>query len=315
MTGPGSTTRRGTSRNSPYRRPANHAQRDLRLAAFLIAPAAVAIVTVMIVPLGFAIVASLFHYQLGREAEATFAFLDNYVRFFTDPVAARSLLNTLLFTAISLTLCIVVGMGMAVFLNSLPRRTGNVLRAVFAMPVLISPIIVSLIWRYMYDPTYGIIFYLFRMVGLGGFGGLTSSTTALLCIAIADVWASAPFIMLVVSAGLASIPEEYYEAAKIDGANAFHSLFNITIPLLYKVLVVLILIRGTDAFRVFDLVYGLTGGGPANSTTSLSIYAYKQAFENNQMGFAMAVAVITLFGLVILFGPLMRNSARQKEGS
>ncbi|MCW5951673.1 MAG: sugar ABC transporter permease [Propionibacteriaceae bacterium] len=313
MTGPGTTSRR-TSGNAS-RRPINYARRDLRLAAFLIAPAGVAIVTVMIVPLGFAIVASLFHYQLGREAEATFVFLDNYVRFFADPVAARSLLNTLLFTAMSLTLCIVVGVGIAVYLNSLPARVGNLLRAVFAMPVLISPIIVSLIWRYMYDPTYGIIFYLLGVIGLDGFGGLTSATTALLCIAIADVWASAPFIMLVVSAGLASIPEEYYEAARIDGASAFRSLFSITIPLLYKVLVVLILIRGTDAFRVFDLVYGLTGGGPANSTTSLSIYAYKQAFENNQMGFAMAVAVITLIGLVILFGPLMRNSARGKEGS
>lgn len=314
MTRPGHGSRRA-SRGSSGRRPINYAHRDLRLAAFLIAPAGLAIVTVMIVPLGFAIVASLFHYQLGREAEATFAFFDNYVRFFTDPVAARSLLNTLLFTAMSLTLCITVGVGMAVFLKSLPVRTGNLLRATFAMPVLISPIIVGLIWRYMYDPTYGIIFYLLRLVGLDGFGGLASASTALLCIAIADVWASAPFIMLVVSAGLASIPEEYYEAARIDGANAFRSLFSITLPLLHKVLVVLLLIRGTDAFRVFDLVYGLTGGGPANSTTSLSIYAYKQAFENNQMGFAMAVAVITLVGLVVLFGPLMRNSAGEKEGS
>ena len=181
------------------------------------------------------------------------------------------------------------------------------------MPMLISPIIVSLIWRYMYDPTYGLVYYLLGLIGLQDFGGLTSSTTALLCIVITDVWHATPFIILVASAGLTVIPEELYEAARIDGVSPLRMLFKITLPLMAKVLTVLILIRGTDAFRIFDLVYGLTGGGPANSTTSLSVYAYKEAFENNQMGFAMAVSVITLICLVILFGPFMRNSARNSN--
>jgi multiple sugar transport system permease protein len=242
----------------------------------------------------------------------SFVFLGNYVRFFADPVARRSLINTIVFTALSLTLCLSLGLGVAVLLKGVGPAVANILRAIFAMPLLISPIIVGLVWRYIYDPTYGLIYYLLRLVGLQEFGGLTSSATALTCIIVADVWHTAPFVILVASAGLTVIPEELYEAARIDGASPLHMLFRITIPLMAKVLTVLILIRGTDAFRIFDLIYGLTGGGPADSTISLSLFAYKEAFENNQMGFAMAASAITLICLVVLFGPLMRNSARSR---
>jgi len=288
-------------------------RRDQRLAVFLLLPAATAIFVVMIVPLGFALYASFFDYSLGQEGSMTFVFLDNYLRFFSDPSALRALRNTVLLTVLSLMFCLGIGVGVAVLLKEIDPKAANFLRAIFAMPILISPIIVSLIWRYMYDPTYGLMYYFLGLVGLQDFGGLTSSATALICIVIADVWHTAPFIILVASAGLTVIPEELYEAARLDGASALRILFKITLPLMAKVLVVLILIRGTDAFRTFDLVYGLTGGGPANATTTLSVYAYKEAFENSQMGFAMAISVVTLICLIVLFGPLMRNSARDAE--
>jgi ABC-type sugar transport system permease subunit len=296
------------------RRPtSSYVRRDQQLAVLLLLPAATAIFVVMIVPLGFSLYASFFDYSLGQEASMKFVFLDNYSRFFSDPSALRALGNTVLFTALSLVLCLVMGVGIAVLLRAIDPVVANRLRAVFAMPILISPIIVSLIWRYMYDPTYGLVYYLLGFFGLQDFGGLTSSATALICVVIADVWHTTPFIILVASAGLTVIPEDLYEAARLDGASAMRMLFQITLPLMSKVLTVLILIRGTDAFRTFDLVYGLTGGGPANATTSLSVYAYKEAFENSQMGFAMAVSIVTLLCLVVLFGPLMRNSARDAE--
>jgi multiple sugar transport system permease protein len=294
-------------------RSSSYIRRDQQLAVLLLLPAATAIFVVMIIPLGFSLYASFFDYSLGQEANMKFVFLDNYVRFFSDPSALRALVNTAVFTALSLVLCLVMGVGIAVLLREINSDIANRLRAIFAMPILISPIIVSLIWRYMYDPTYGLLYYLLGFFGLRDFGGLTSSATALICVVVADVWHTTPFIILVASAGLTVIPEELYEAARLDGASAMRMLFQITIPLMAKVLTVLILIRGTDAFRIFDLVYGLTGGGPANATTSLSVYAYKEAFENSQMGFAMAVSVVTLLCLVVLFGPLMRNSARDAE--
>jgi multiple sugar transport system permease protein len=218
------------------------------------------------------------------------------------------------YTALNLALCLFIGVGMAVLLQSFPARIANFFRALFSMPLLISPIIVGLIWRYMYDPQYGIVYWLLGLVGLEkSFGGLTSSSTALLSVVIADVWNVAPFILLVVSAGLTVIPEELYEAARIDGAGPFRILFRITLPLISKVLAVVVMIRGTDAFRTFDIIYALTNGGPANSTSSLSIFTYKQAFENGELGYGMASSILTLIALVIIFGPLMRNSARDRS--
>jgi len=288
-------------------------RRDLQLALLLLAPAVATVFLVMIVPLGFALYASLFDYKLGREDRMVFVFLGNYAKFFTDPVALHALLNTVVFSALSLSLGLIIGVGMSVLLKGISAKSANVMRGIFAMPILISPIIVSLIWRYMYDPTYGLLYYLLGLVHLQNFGGLTNTLTALVCVVVADVWHTTPFIILVASAGLTVIPDDLYEAARVDGATPFQMLMRITLPLLTKVLVVITLIRGSDAFRTFDLVYGLTGGGPADATNTISLYAYKQAFENNEMGFGMAVSIVTLICLVALFGPLLRNSATSGE--
>ncbi|MDR1441553.1 MAG: sugar ABC transporter permease [Bifidobacteriaceae bacterium] len=253
-------------------------------------------------------------YEIRPGQPAAFVFLGNYARFFSDPVALRSLGNTLLYTVVNLCVCLAVGVAMAVILSNLRPRVGNALRAIFSMPLFISPIIVALIWRYMYDPQYGFIYWALGEAGLQEhFGGLNSSAWALFCVALADAWNTTPFILLVVSAGLTVVPPDLYEAAKIDGAGPVRIMFQITLPLLAKVLAVVTLIRGTDAFRVFDLVYGMTNGGPANSTSTLSLYAYKAAYQNNELGYGMAISVITLVALVVLFGPLMRGSARGKE--
>jgi multiple sugar transport system permease protein len=287
-------------------------RRQTLLGILLVAPAVLTILVVMFIPLIYAVVSSLYDHP--GSPGAAFVFLDNYTRFFKDPVAVRSLGNTALYTALNLALCLVLGVGMAVLLQSFSRRTGNFFRAFFSMPLLISPIIVGLIWRYMYDQQYGFVYWLLSLVGLDdSFGGLTSTRTALFSVVVADVWNVTPFIILVVSAGLTVIPDDLYEAARIDGAGPFRILFRLTLPLLSKVLAVVVMIRGTDAFRTFDIIYALTNGGPANATSSLSIYSYKQAFDNGELGFGMASSILTLIALVIIFGPLMRNSARERD--
>jgi ABC-type sugar transport system permease subunit len=279
------------------------------LAIFLIFPAAAVVFVAMIVPLGYALVMSLFDYKLGSETSASFIFLKNYVRFLQDPLALKSLGITLAFTALALSLELVAGVGMAVLLTSIPEHWSRILRALYSMPLLISPIIVGLIWRYMYDPTFGLVYYVLSWFGLdSAFGGLEKPGWALFSIVIADVWETTPFILIVASAGLANIPRELYEAARIDGANALNALARITLPLLSKVLLVVIVIRGTDAFRVFDIIYALTGGGPGNSTLSLSIYAFQKGFDNYEMGYAMTVSIITMAVLVLALAPLMKRS-------
>jgi ABC-type sugar transport system permease subunit len=279
------------------------------LAMFLILPSATVVIFAMLIPLGYGLVMSLFDYKIGSETSATFVFLKNYVRFLQDPLAIKSLGITLAFTGLALSLELVLGVGMAVLLRSIPERWARILGALYAMPLLVSPIIVGLIWRYLYDPTFGVVYYVLSWFGLDSvFGGLEKPGWALFSIAIADVWETTPFVLIVASAGLANIQKELYEAARIDGANAWHSLMQITLPLLKKVLLVVIIIRGTDAFRVFDIIYALTGGGPGNSTLSLSIYAFQKGFDQYEMGYAMTISIMTMAALVVVFAPLMKQS-------
>jgi ABC-type sugar transport system permease subunit len=279
------------------------------LAIFLILPAVTVVTFAMLIPLGYGLVMSLFDYKLGAETSASFIFLKNYVRFLQDPLALKSLGITLVFTGLALSFELIAGVGMAVLLRSIPERWSRILGALYSMPLLVSPIIVGLIWRYMYDPTFGIVYYVLSWFGLDSvFGGLEKPGWALFSIAIADVWETTPFVLIVASAGLANIRKELYEAARIDGANALHSLVRITLPLLKRVLLVVIIIRGTDAFRVFDIIYALTSGGPGNSTLSLSIYAFQKGFDQYEMGYAMTISIITLAALAAVFAPLMKRS-------
>jgi multiple sugar transport system permease protein len=282
------------------------------LAMFLILPSATVVIFAMLIPLGYGLVMSLFDYKIGSETSATFVFLKNYVRFLQDPLAIKSLGITLVFTGLALSLELLLGVGMAVLLKSIPERWARILGALYGMPLLVSPIIVGLIWRYLYDPTFGVVYYVLSWFGLDSvFGGLEKPGWALFSIAIADVWETTPFVLIVAAAGLANIPKELYEAARIDGANAWRSLMQITLPLLKKVLLVVIIIRGTDAFRVFDIIYALTGGGPGNSTLSLSIYAFQKGFDQYEMGYAMTISIMTMAALVLVFAPLMKKSYRR----
>ena len=276
---------------------------------FLILPSATVVIFAMLIPLGYGLVMSLFDYKIGSETSATFVFLKNYVRFLQDPLAIKSLGITLLFTGLALSLELLLGVGMAVLLKNIPERWARIFGALYGMPLLVSPIIVGLIWRYLYDPTFGVVYYVLSWFGLDSvFGGLEKPGWALFSIAIADVWETTPFVLIVAAAGLANIPKELYEAARIDGANAWRSLMQITLPLLKKVLLVVIIIRGTDAFRVFDIIYALTGGGPGNSTLSLSIYAFQKGFDQYEMGYAMTISIMTMAALVLVFAPLMKKS-------
>lgn len=275
----------------------------------LVSPAFLIIFLAMIAPLFFGMVFSLFHYQFGTGTGGlgTFAFLSNYRLFFTNPLGLQSLKVTVLFTVMALGGELVVGMLIANLLMRVPAGLGAVLRALYCVPMLISPIVVGLIWRYMYDPSYGMVYSLLGAIGLKPlFGGLSSPAWALVCIALTDIWETTPFMLLVLTAGLAAIPLELYEASDIDGAGHLRKLFSLTIPMLKKVIAVVVLVRGGDAVRVFDIIYALTAGGPANSTTSLSIYAFKEGFIKYQMGYAMAISLLTLALLAGVFGPLTR---------
>lgn len=287
------------------------------LPLLLMLPGAVLILCVMVIPLAYGLFLSLFDFQFGGFTPADgFVGLENYARFFLDATAQRSVVNTLLFSVGAISLELLFGTIIALLLYRLPFTTASIIRPLITIPLLISPIVVGLIWRYIYDPQ-GILYWFMSLFGLSieHFPGVTASSTALISTIIAHAWQVVPFVVIVLTAGLVSIPIELYEAAYIDGANGVNVFFRITFPLLLDVYMVVLLISGVDTIKVFDVIYSLTGGGPNNSTISISIYAFNQAFMQSHMSYAMALSVIAMIITFGVFGiPFVRRNRARSIG-
>jgi multiple sugar transport system permease protein len=225
-------------------------------------------------------------------------------------------INTLLFSFGAISGDLILGTIYAVLLISIPRMAASILRSIFTIPLLISGVVIGLIWRYIYDPT-GILYWFLGLFGLGisDFPGVTHASTALLSTIITHWWQVTPFVIVVLTAGLLSIPDELYEAAKIDGANVIITFFKITFPMLSSVYMVILLISGVDTIKVFDIIYALTGGGPANSSVSLSIYAFSQAFDQSHLSYAMVISVMTMILMFLIFGiPFVKYNLVKGKG-
>lgn len=283
------------------------------LPLLLMLPTLLIVFFVMILPLFYGLRLSLFDVGFGEASAENFVGISNYIQFFRDPVAKKALVNTLIFSVGAILGDMVFGTIGALLLNKMSRRLGNICRPLMTIPLLVSPVVVGLIWRYIYDPS-GILYWALGHLGIGlkQFPGVSSSSTALLCCVIAQWWQVVPFYIIVLTAGLLSIPEDYYEAAGIDGAGPVSSFFRITLPLLRSVYMTVFLVSGVDTIKIFDIIYSLTGGGPNNSSLSISIYAYNQGFEASNMGYAMALSIIAMLVTFIIFGiPFIRSNSKK----
>jgi multiple sugar transport system permease protein len=233
-----------------------------------------------------------------------FVGLAHYGALWSDQRFWRSLANTGYLTLISVSLEILLGLGAALLLQrAFPAR--GLVRALVLTPWFIPTVVAARLWEWMYNPQFGLVNFLLVQSGLFGHGlnWLGHPTLALHAAILADVWKTMPFAALLLLAGLQTIPQDVYRAARVDGANMGQAFWRITLPLLAPVLGVALLFRVLDALRVFDVVYVLTGGGPANSTETLSIYAYRLSFQTLQFGLGAAVAV-AIVALVFGVGPL-----------
>ncbi len=289
------------------------------LPTLLLSPTLFIVLVVMIVPFFYGLYISLYAYKVGGRLDGeTFVGLANYLRLFKDETLGKVTWNTLEFALLATSGDLFFGTLIAVLLTKVSRRRSDVLRAVYLIPLLISPLIVGLIWKFIFDPASGPFYYVLSLVHLGisQVPGLSSEKTAMLCVVVAHWWQVVPFVILVVSAGLTSIPADVYEAAYLDGASGLKLFFKITLPLLTGIYMVILVVSGVDTIKVFDLIYSLTSGGPSNSTMSLSIYAYRTAFKTNDMGYAMAISLFTMVLTMLLFGiPFIKyNIKRDEEG-
>lgn len=234
---------------------------------------------------------------------------ENFERVVTDKRVHSTMLFTLLFTFVSVFFELILGLALALIMNKAMRGKG-IIRTVSLIPWAIPTSVAALIWSYLYNGSSGIIAHLFTQIGLVGSPAqlLTTSNGAFWGIVIADVWKTTPYMALLLLAGLQVIPNSLYESSSLEGASKFQQFRTITLPLLKPSIFVALLFRTLDAFRVFDLIYVLTGGGPGGSTESISVYAYKVMFAQTRFGYgsamvllmAAAVGIITLLYIKIL---------------
>jgi multiple sugar transport system permease protein len=216
-----------------------------------------------------------------------FVWLDNYQFLLSDPRFWNAFRNTVYFTAATVSLELVLGLALALLLNRSFRFKGAV-TAVVLVPWAIPTVVSARMWEWMYSTDFGILNHL-----LGAkINWLGSPFWALNAAVLMDVWKTTPFVVILLLAGLKVIPSDLYQAARIDGAGAWSIFRRITLPLLVPVILVVLIFRTLDAFRVFDSVYVLTGGGPANTTETLSIYAYKVLFQTLQFGYGSTLSVV-----------------------
>lgn len=213
--------------------------------------------------------------------------LDNYRFLLNDDRFWNALGNTVYFTAVSVTLELLLGLLIALLLNRSFPLKGFVTAAVL-VPWAVPTVVSARMWEWIYNTDFGVLNYLLGMK----INWLGRPSLALHAAIFMDVWKTTPFVVILLLAGLKVIPRDLYRAARIDGAGAWQLFTKITLPLLMPVIVVVLIFRTLDAFRVFDAVYVLTGGGPANTTETLSIYAYKVLFQTLQFGYGSALSVV-----------------------
>ena len=267
---------------------------DRRAGLLFLAPALAVLGCVTVYPAVWVFWLSL-QYRVPTFGIARFAGFEHYAFLATDPRFMNALRVTLIFAAVSVALELALGLGAALLLRHQRARRQAAL-SLLLLPWAQPSVVTAKLFEWLYHPTAGLVNFL---LGGANIAWLGNPRLALVAVILADVWRTMPFVALLCYARLLSIPPEVYEAARVDGAGPLATLRGVTLPLLRSVLLVVLLFRTLDALRAFDIMFVLTGGGPANATETLTVYAYRSLFQTLQLGLGSAIGV-TVFVLVML---------------
>lgn len=254
----------------------------------------------------------------GISPNMTFIGFDNYAKLLTTPAVWRSLLNNLQLVVISLIVQIPLGMVLALIINT-KRRGMKFLRTVYFMPMLLSTVSTGILWQLMYDPYFGLINKTLQAIGLGKYAQpwLGQTSTALIATIFVICWQYTPQYMILLRAGMTGIPDDLYEAARIDGAGPVRQFSAITLPLLSGTIRTSAVLSIVGSLKYFDLIYVMTGGGPNGATDVLATYMYKRGFVEFNMGYASAVATFMLvvsLTAIVLFRAATGQRGQEAEG-
>ncbi len=262
-----------------------------------VVPALVVVSAVIVFPWAFTLWMSVNRWTLGQSR--SFAGMENYLRLASDPRFWESLVHTLTYTSLSVAAPMLLGTVAALIFDArFPLR--GLLRGVFVMPMMATPVAVALVWTMMFHPQLGVLNYLLSLVGIPAQEWIFNANTVIPSLVAVETWQWTPLVMLIVLGGLASVPREPFESAEIDGANAWQQFRYLTLPMIAPFLMIALIIRTIDALKSFDIIYAMTQGGPGTASETINIYLYNTAFSYYDIGYGSAMAVVFFIVIVAL---------------
>lgn len=283
-----------------------------RLAGYsLIAPAVLILIITFAVPLLYSFIISISDSNAIVANKFELVGLKNYISVLQNSKFQSALFHTCFFVITTIVLEFIIGFIVALLLY---RETAGskFFKLIFAVPLMVAPVVSGLQWRWLFADQYGIINHLLSKIGIEAPLWFTSAQTSWVTIIVANLWLAAPFVILVLLAGLGGLSEEMNEAAEIDGANKWQVFRSIILPQLKPTILIILVIRLTDAFRIYDLIYILTGGGPGGKTEVLSTYIYKRIFTDWDFGRGSAASFIVMV-IICLLSLLCSKLMSEKE--
>lgn len=285
----------------------NRAYGKDRLASWLfLLPTIVFLGITALFPLLYSFYLSFFKLKLNLpNAVPKFILFGNYIKLFTDKMLINSTVNTLIFAVFSVALEVVLGLCLAMALRS-DKMWARICTSICLIPMIMAPVAVGTLWRMMLDSSTGVINYFLGFFGIPGIAWLSSPKTAMLSVILVNVWQLAPWVSIICAAGLKALPTDCLEAATVDGASSGQIFRKIVLPLMSPVLTVVVMLRFVDAFKVFDTVYVMTGGGPGSATEMLPNYIYKQGLKLFDAGYSASLAIVFVVLMTVVTAFFLR---------
>jgi multiple sugar transport system permease protein len=245
----------------------------------------------ILIPFFTAVYYSLLRYRLNLPAMKGFIWFDNYINFFTDPKFWNTLYISLVYAFLTVGVELILGLGIALLLQK-PTRLNNFISILLLLPLMTAPALASLMWKLMTNPNFGILSYFASLLGFTDFKWASDPSTALFTVVLVDVWVYTPFIMILLLAGLRSLPKAPFEAAALDGVPRSFVFFRITLPMLMPYILTATLFRLLDSIQQFDIIYAMTQGGPGDKLLVFQVQAYLDFFQATNVGRSAALMII-----------------------
>jgi len=287
--------------------------RKLTPYAFL-APAVGVFAIALIYPVFYSLRLSFFQFGFTDILKGgTFVGFGNYIKVLQSPQFHTTLKVTGIFISVTLASELLIGLALALLAEHKLKGL-RIFRTVFLLPIMVAPVVVGVIWRYLFNPTYGIVNYLLGLLGFENVSWLSQPGTALTAIILTDIWQWTPFVFLLLLAGLQNVPDQVIEASVVDGAGYFQRLFHVKLPLIKTTIALTIVLRLIDALRALVVMFIMTSGGPGMATEVLSLHIYKTAFVAHRLGQASTLAIfliLILLAISVVVLWLLRTERRQ----